>query len=471
MRQVPPLIPQAEIETQRQIIGEIEGLSKRPNSYTIITYGCQMNAHDSETLSGMLVGMGIGQAASKEEADLIIFNTCCIRDNAERKALGNMTWLKQLKKKRPELVLCVCGCMMQQPQMAEIILRQYPFFDVAFGTHNLYRFPSLLLKALETRRQVIEVRDEEGCVAEGMPIRREHSTRAYLTIIYGCNNFCSYCIVPYVRGRERSRDPDVILREVEGLLAEGVQEITLLGQNVNSYGNDIAGEASFPLLLRRLDKLGVPRVRFMTSHPKDLSDELISAMADSPRVARHVHLPVQSGSDSVLKAMNRIYTRDRYLERVSAIRRAMPEIALTTDVIVGFPGESEVDFEDTLSLIRQVRYDSAYTFIYSPRQGTRAADFPGVVSSHVATDRITRLIAAQEQITGEVFNGLVGSRQRVLVEEESRRNSAQVAGKCDRGITCNFAGDKSLIGSFVPVLITSARHNTLTAKVIACEED
>lgn len=463
-REASPLVPAEEIAAQRGTMREVAGMDMRPASYHIVTYGCQMNAHDSETLGGMLCEMGMAEAATREDADLIIFNTCCIRDNAERKALGNMTWLKQLKKKRPELVLCVCGCMMQQPKMAQIILRQYPFFDVAFGTHNLHRFPSLLLRALETRRQVIEVQDEEEGIAEGMPVRRESPFKAYLTIMYGCNNFCSYCIVPYVRGRERSRDPEAILREAESLLERGVQEIMLLGQNVNSYGNDLSGDASFPLLLRRLDALGVPRIRFMTSHPKDLSDALVETMAESKHIARHLHLPVQSGSDAILSAMNRVYSREQYLDRVAKLRAAIPDIALTTDLIVAFPGETEADFADTVSLVEAVRYDSAYTFIYSPRDGTRAARFPNAIDPAIATERITRLIDAQERITAQIHQQLVGTRQVVLVEEVSRRDAQQVAGKCDRGITCNFSGDADLIGHFVSVEITAAGHNTLKAK-------
>ncbi len=463
-REAPPVVPEQEMEAQRLSMREVAGFADGPKTYHIVTYGCQMNAHDSETLSGMLTDMGMAAAPSREEADLIVFNTCCIRDNAERKALGNMTWLKQLKQKRPDLVLCVCGCMMQQQKMAQIILRRYPFFDVAFGTHNLHRFPSLLLRALETRRQVIEVKDETGSIAEGMPIRRESPHKAYVTIMYGCDNFCSYCIVPYVRGRERSRDPDAIVREAEALLQDGVSEIMLLGQNVNSYGNDLSGDASFPRLLSRLDALGVPRIRFMTSHPKDLSDDLIAAMADSPRVANHLHLPVQAGSDATLQAMNRGYTRGEYLSRVHALKSAMPDIALTTDLIVGFPGETEDDFLQTLSLVQEVRYDSAYTFIFSPREGTRAARLPDPVDPDVAADRIARLIAAQEKITAEIYEGLVGTRQTVLVEESARRSAHQVAGKCGRNITVNFVGGKDLIGRFVDVVITGAGHNTLKAQ-------
>lgn len=464
-RTEPVHVSAQEVAEQQAVAQTIAEMPDRPQRYHIITYGCQMNAHDSETLSGMLEAMGMAVAPTRETADLILFNTCCIRDNAERKALGNMTWLKQLKAKRPELMLCVCGCMIQQERMAQVILRQYPFFDVAFGTHNLHRFPSLLRRALETRRQVIEITSEDGCIVEGMPVRRESPFKAYLTIMYGCNNYCSYCIVPYVRGRERSRAMDAILRETEVLLEDGVQEIMLLGQNVNSYGNDLSdADASFATLLRRLDALGVSRIRFMTSHPKDLSDALIDAMAASPHVARHLHLPVQSGSDTILSAMRRVYTRDTYLDRVSALRRAIPDIALTTDLIVGFPGETDADFTDTLSLLKAVRYDSAFTFIYSPREGTSSALLDDAIPEAVATERITRLIAAQEQISAEIFHSLIGTSQHVLVEEVSRRNAGQVAGKGERNITCNFDGPPDLIGTFVPVEITSAGHNTLKAR-------
>lgn len=461
-REKAPIVSAEEMQALALAAAEVRALGDKPQLYHIITYGCQMNAHDSEKIAGMLEDMGMQATDVREDADLILFNTCCIRDNAERRALGNMTWLKQLKRQRPEMVLCVCGCMMQQPKMAEIILRQYPFFDVAFGTHNLHRLPELLLRALETRRQVIEVTaDDRAEIAEGMPVRRESEHNAYVTIMYGCNNFCSFCIVPYVRGRERSRDEDAILREAEDLLKSGVREIMLLGQNVNSYGNDLHGETSFPRLLTRLAEVGVPRIRFMTSHPKDLSDALIQAMADTPAIARHLHLPVQSGSDAMLKTMNRIYTRAEYMERVAALRAAMPALALTTDIIVGFPGETDADFDDTLSLAQAIRYDSAYTFIYSPREGTRAARLPNQIAEDVAKARIAKLIETQERITAEVYGGLVGTRQRVLVTDVSRRDAAHIAGKCDRNITVNFAGDASLIGQFVDVTIQRAGHNTL----------
>ena len=310
-------------------------LPDRPRSYHIVTYGCQMNAHDSEKLAGILTRMGMDEAADRREADLVIFNTCCVRDNAERRALGNVTWLKELKKEKPGLLIGVCGCIVQQPGMAERILRQYRFIDLAFGTHNLHRLPSLLLALLTQKTRVVSVTDEENLIAEDLPVRRLSPYHAFITIMYGCDNFCSYCIVPYVRGRERSRRADDILREAEGLLKSGVREIMLLGQNVNSYG---AGTGdSFPGLLRRLDALGVERIRFMTSHPKDLSDDLIAAMAECSHVCNHLHLPVQSGNDEILRRMNRRYTREAYLGKVEKLRAAVPGIGLTTDLIVSFP--------------------------------------------------------------------------------------------------------------------------------------
>lgn len=463
-------VTEQEMAEQREAARRVREIEDRPRSYFIVTYGCQMNAHDSEILAGMMNEMGMTPAAAREEAELILFNTCCIRDNAERKALGNMTWLKELKRQNPRLVLCACGCMIQQPRMAKVILRQYPFFDIAFGTHNLHKFPSILERALETRRQVISIEDGDGCIAEGLPCSSESKITSYLSIMYGCNNFCSYCIVPYVRGRERSRAQDDILREAERLLEGGAKEIMLLGQNVNSYGNDRDDGATFPGLIRRLDALGVPRIRFMTSHPKDLSDDLIEAMASSKHCAHHFHLPVQAGSDAILKAMNRIYDRETYLRRVESLRKAMPHIALTTDIIVGFPGETDADFEDTLSLVKQVRYDSAYTFIYSPREGTRAAEMPNPVPQEVASARLARLIETQERISAEVLESLVGTEQRVLVEEVSKRADNQVAGKCTRNITVNFDGGEALIGSFARVRVTAAGHNTLKGEFVSTEE-
>ena len=471
MRKETILISPEEMAQQRAFAREFALRSDRPQTYFIVTYGCQMNAHDSEKLAGMLEEMGMTPAPSREEADFVLHNTCCIRDNAERKALGNVTWLKEIKKERPELLIGVCGCMVQEPGMAEKLLRQYPFVDLAFGTGNIHRLPELLLRAVDTRRRVVAVPDEQSTLIEGLPIRRESPFQSYVTIMYGCNNFCSYCIVPYVRGRERSRSADDILREIEGLQKQGVQEIMLLGQNVNSYGNDVPGGVTFPQLLRRVTQTGIPRVRFMTSHPKDLSDELIAEMAQNPVLCRHLHLPVQSGSNRVLQAMNRRYTRESYLEKVEKIRKAAPDVGLTTDLIVAFPGETDAEFEETMDLVRRVGFDSAFTFIYSPRTHTRAAEMPGRIDPAVATERIERLIALQEEMTARRFREMIGKTESVLVTGQSRRSEKQITGKCSRNISVNFEGDAGLIGRIVPVKITGQSKTTLKGEQLKGEED
>ena len=461
MREEIKRISDEELERQHGFMRQVRFHPDRPKTYYIVTYGCQMNAHDSEKLAGMLEEMGMEPAAERTQADIVLHNTCCIRDNAERKALGNVTWLKEIKKERPELLIGVCGCMIQQEEMAQKLLRQYPFIDLAFGTGNLYRMPEYLLEAIENKSRIIRVEQEASTVAEGLPIRRESDIKAYITVMYGCNNYCSYCIVPYVRGRERSRRADDIVREAEGLVRSGVKEIMLLGQNVNSYGLDGDEGVSFAQLLRRVSQTGIERIRFMTSHPKDLSDALIDEMANNPVIAPHLHLPVQSGNDRILHEMNRRYTRAHYLSRVRALRGAMPDIGLTTDLIVAFPGETEQEFEDTLSLVEEVRYDSAYTFIYSPRKGTKAAEMPGQIDPETASRRIERLIAAQERITGEILGSMRGQTVQVLVEGASRRRAAQLTGKSGRNINVNFNGSADDIGRIIPVRVTGAGSNTL----------
>ena len=431
--------------------------------YHIVTYGCQMNAHDSEKIAGMLERMGMCQAAERDEADLVLYNTCCVRENAERRALGNVGWLKELKKVKPELMIVVCGCMVQQQGMAQKLMKRYPFVDIAIGTHDLAALPDMLRGLLDGRGHALKVSDIDGIVVEGLPVKRTNPYHAYVTIMYGCNNFCSYCIVPYVRGRERSRLPEDILSEVRQLNESGVKEIMLLGQNVNSYAG---GGMDFAQLLSEVDKIGIERVRFMTSHPKDLSDALIDVMANSRHICRQLHLPVQHGSDRILDAMNRRYTYEHYMELVGKLRAAMPDIGLSTDLIVGFPGETDEDFRRTIELVKNVRYDSAYTFIYSPRQGTVAADMPDQVPDEVARERIHELIAVQEQITSEVYSAQVGRRERVLVEGVSARRDTEITGRTERGITVNFAGDAAMIGSTVDVEITGAGHNTLKGRLI-----
>ena len=457
MRKEPVFISQKEIGEQSEAMDALRAMATRPQSYHIVTYGCQMNAHDSEKLAGMLLMMGMREAPDRKQADLVLFNTCCVRENAERRALGNIIWLKQLKNEKPELIIAVCGCMIQQPYMADRILEQYPFIDLAFGTHNLYRLPTLLLEAVEKKRRVISVCSEENLIAEGLPVKRLSGYKAYITIMYGCDNFCTYCIVPSVRGRERSRRMEDILKEAEDLKKSGVQEIMLLGQNVNSYGSG----KEFPKLLKALDGIGIPRIRFMTSHPKDLSDELIDVMAHGKHICNHLHLPVQSGSDAVLKRMNRGYTRDQYIERVRALRAAVPDIGITTDFIVGFPGETEEQFMESVSLVGEIGYDAAFTFIYSPRVGTAAAKLREQIPTEVSTERIKRLIRAVETGTETIHKELVGSTEEVLVEGLSKRAKTMVSGKGRRNITVTFAGDQRDIGKLIKVRITSAAVNTL----------
>jgi len=462
----PVYVTEAERLEQEHAIAQILDMDERPQSFHIVTYGCQMNAHDSEKLAGMLLQMGMTEADDRRNADLVLFNTCCVRDNAERRALGNVTWLKELKKEKPELIIGVCGCMVQQPQMAQKILKQYRFIDLAFGTHNLYKLPSLLLNLLLKKTRVVSVSSEDTLIAEGLPVKRLNAHHAYITIMYGCDNYCSYCIVPYVRGHERSRRMIDILHEAEGLVNNGVQEIMLLGQNVNSYGNGSENGDTFPKLLRELDRMGVPRIRFMTSHPKDLSDELIEVMAGGKHICNHLHLPVQCGNNEILRLMNRRYTRENYLRKVEKLRAAVPDIGLTTDLIVSFPGETEEQFEDTCSLVREVGYDAAFTFIYSPREGTQAARMPGRIPDDESTRRIEKLIREVEASTARVHESMIGKQEYVLIEGLSKRDPHKVSGKGTRNITVTLDGSSDDIGKIIPVTITSAAVNTLRGERI-----
>ena len=458
-------VTEAEKERQRMLIQQIRDLPHRPQTYHIVTYGCQMNAHDSEKIAGMLEEMGIAAADKKEDADFVIFNTCCVRDNAERRALGNVTWLKEIRRNRPQMMIAVCGCMVQEPGMAEKIMKQYSFVDLAFGTANLHQFPELLYTALNSDRNVVVVSSEER-IAEGIPVHRLRRESAYVTIMYGCDNFCSFCIVPYVRGRERSRRPEDIIREAADLQSKGVREIMLLGQNVNSYGKGLDNPMNFAELLRQLDQLEIPRIRFMTSHPKDLSDELISVMSDSRHILPQFHLPVQSGNDEILRRMNRHYTREEYLDRVSKLRAAIPDIGLSTDIIVGFPGETEPQFEDTLSLVEEVRFDSAFTFIYSPRKGTRAAAMEDQVPEQIANQRIRKLIELQETLQKKTLQRFVGMEEEVLIEGFSKRSMDAVSGKGKHAVSITMPGTASDIGQIVRCRVTGVKNNTLTAERI-----
>lgn len=461
----PVHITPEELAEQRHYAAMVSAMAQRPASYHVVTYGCQMNAHDSEKLAGMLRDMGMQEAADRTEADFVIFNTCCVRDNAERRALGNVTWLKEVRKQNPRLVIAVCGCMIQQPGMAEKILKQYKFVDLAFGTSNLYKLPELLYRTLNSDRTVIQV-DDRDSIAEDLPIKRLRSDAAYITIMYGCDNFCSYCIVPYVRGRERSREMEAILKEARELKEAGVKEIMLLGQNVNSYGKGLDGDVSFAKLLRALDDMGIERIRFMTSHPKDLSDELIQAMGECRHVLPQFHLPVQAGNNEILQRMNRRYTREQYLEKVRKLREAVPGIGLTTDIIVGFPGETEEQFQDTLSIVQEVGYDSAFTFIYSPRTGTVAAKMDDQVPEDIATDRIKRLIAAQEEGQRKAMSRFIGMEEEVLVEGLSRRSDKDVSGHGRHGVSITLPGNKKDIGKIIRVRVTTMKNNTLVGERI-----
>ena len=461
----PVIITREQLEEQRHYAAQVAAMANCPRSYHVVTYGCQMNAHDSEKLSGMLADMGMTEAPTREEADFVIFNTCCVRDNAERRALGNVTWLKEVRKKNPNLIIAVCGCMIQQPGMAEKILKQYKFVDLAFGTSNIWRLPELLHRTINSDRAVVVVEDEDS-IAENLPVRRLRTDAAYITIMYGCDNFCSYCIVPYVRGRERSREPEAILAEARELHASGVKEIMLLGQNVNSYGKGFENGMNFPELLRRLDEIGIPRIRFMTSHPKDLSDELIEVLGASKHILPQFHLPVQHGNDEILRRMNRRYTREQYLDKVRKLRAAVPGIGLTTDIIVGFPGETEEQFLDTLSIVEEVGYDSAFTFIYSPRTGTVAAGMDDQIPEDVATDRIKRLIAAQEAGQRKAMVRFLGTEEEVLVEGLSRRSDKAVSGHGRHGVSITFPGTEADIGQIVRVRVTEMKNNTLMAERI-----
>ena len=435
-------------------------------SYYIDTYGCQMNAHDSESLAGILEIMGYVPAQAREEADIIVFNTCCVRENAENRIKGNIGAVKPLKEKRPDLITVVCGCMTQQPGVAESLKKTFSFIDIVMGSGCVHKLPELLLEVLSGRRTAPLLSGPNEAITEHTPVKRVRKESAYINIMYGCNNFCSYCIVPYVRGRERSRRSEDILEEARALAGDGCLEIVLLGQNVNSYGKD-SGEISFAQLLRRLDKIdGIKRISFMTSHPKDLSEELIDAMAQCEHVSNQLHLPVQSGSDRILRLMNRKYTRAHYMDLVRSIREHIPDIGLSTDLIVGFPGETDEDFEDTLSLCREIGFASAFTFIYSKRSGTPAASMPEQVPLKIKRERIMKLIEVVEEGALRVSQNYLGKEYEVLVESLSRRSGSMLSGRTSCGRTVTFKGEPSLIGSFANVKITQIKKNTLAGELI-----
>lgn len=443
-----------------------DNLNKK-ESFFISTFGCQMNEEDSEKMSGMLKSMGYEKAENKEEASIIIFNTCCVRENAELKVFGNLGALKGLKKKRPDLIIGICGCMMQQKGMAEEIMEKFPFVDMIFGTHNAYKFPEYLNRVKQEGKAVCEIYNEETEIVEGLPLDRESSIKAFVTIMYGCNNFCTYCIVPYVRGRERSRKPEDIENEIKDLVANGYKEITLLGQNVNSYGKGLDEEIDFAKLLRRINEIdGLERIRFMTSHPKDLSDDVIYAIRDCEKICEQIHLPVQSGSDDILKKMNRHYDREKYLSIIEKIKKEIPGVAITTDIIVGFPGESEEDFEGTLDMIKEVEYDSAFTFIYSRRKYTPADMMLNQVDDSVKHERFNRLVEVVNEICAKKNLEYEGKCVEVLVEGPSKNDDNKLMGRTRTGKLVNFTGSKDSIGKLVNVKITKASSFSLKGEEV-----
>lgn len=436
--------------------------------YCVVTYGCQMNLHESEKISGILSGMGMSAVNEPENADVVVFNTCCIRDTAERRALGNIGKMKELKKKNKNLLIVVTGCMTQQNGFAENMKERYQYVDVILGTHNISDLENQIRIRLEKKKRVAAVLDTDGYIDdETTPVRRTSFPNAWVNINYGCNNFCTYCIVPYVRGRERSRDMKSIISECEKLINDGYKEITLLGQNVNSYGNDVPDEnVNFANLLREVAKIdGKFRIRFMTSHPKDLTEDVVKAIRDNDKICNNIHLPIQAGSNSVLKNMNRRYTREHYLGLIDMIRRYLPDCGITTDIMVGFPYETEEDFLDTMDIVEKVRFSTAFTFIYSVRKGTKAAEMPQI-PYEIKQNRIKRLIARQNEITEEISKDYVGNVYEILVEGMQEKKNGYVVGRTESGRLVSAKGDESMIGEFKNVKITAVKNAQLLGEIL-----
>ena len=429
----------------------------RPLTFCVTTFGCQMNARDSEKLEGILEAAGY-QKSDEEHADFVIYNTCTVRENANLRVYGRLGYLNSRKKKNPHMMIGLCGCMMQEPHVVEKIKKSYRFVDLIFGTHNIYKFAELLVNRFESDRMVIDIWKDTDKIVEDLPVDRKYSFKSGVNIMFGCNNFCSYCIVPYVRGRERSRNPKDIIREIEHLVEDGVVEVMLLGQNVNSYGKNLEQPMTFAQLLQEIEKIeGLERIRFMTSHPKDLSDELIEVMAKSRKICRHLHLPLQSGSTDVLNKMNRHYTKEDYLKLAEKIKTAIPDISLTTDIIVGFPGETEEDFQETLYVVIKVRYDSAITFIYSRRTGTPAAVVENQVPEHVVKDRFDRLLKEVQRISEEMSSRLTGTVQEVLAEEINSHDETLISGRLSNNLLVHFPGTEEDIGKLIRVSLDECR--------------
>ncbi len=462
-------IPAEELAGQREIMARVRSLtesSPRPMLAFVDTYGCQQNESDSEKLRGMLSEMGYGFTRDESEADVVVINTCAVREHAEQRILGNVGALSHTKRANRDQIIAMCGCMVQEPGMAERIKRSYPYVDLVFGPHVVWRFPEYLERLLKKRKRIFDTTDDGGAIAEGLPVLRDGNVKAWLSIMYGCNNFCSYCIVPYVRGRERSRRPEDVIREARELVEAGYKDITLLGQNVNSYGKDLPDGVDFADIIRMVNDIpGEFLIRFMTSHPKDAGERLFAAMAECGKAARHIHLPFQAGSDRILAAMNRRYTKADYLEKVRLARSYMPDVVLTSDVIVGFPGETEEDFMETMDVLEQVRFDALFTFIYSKRPGTPAAELADDTPREVKQERFERLLDLQNRISGEKHAEYVGRTVRVLVDAESADERADMLGRTNGGRLVHITG-KAAIGSFADVEIKDSNTWALYGRLV-----
>ncbi|MCR4757104.1 MAG: tRNA (N6-isopentenyl adenosine(37)-C2)-methylthiotransferase MiaB [Butyrivibrio sp.] len=450
-----------QLEFIEKAKGYVEELKKelgRTPTACVVTFGCQMNARDSEKLVAILKLVGYEETES-ENADFVIYNTCTVRDNADQRVLGRLGACSSHKKKNPHMKIAICGCMMQEQSAVEKIQKSYRFVDLIFGTHNIYKFAELLCTSFESDRMIIDIWKETDKIVEDLPVLRKYPFKSGVNIMFGCNNFCTYCIVPYVRGRERSRSPKDIIRECEKLAKDGVKEVMLLGQNVNSYGLDFKEDdpnrISFPQLLDEVTKVeGIERVRFMTPHPKDLSDELIDVIARNPKIARHIHLPLQSGSTEILRRMNRRYTKEAYLELVDKIRKRLPDVALTTDIIVGFPGETPADVDETIDVVKKASFDNAFTFIYSKRTGTPAAGFEDQVPEAEVKENFDRLLKVVQETARQTTEKYQGITASVLVEGVNEHDSSLLTGRLSNNTLVHFPGDESLIGSFVNVKLT-----------------
>ena len=445
------------IEKAKDIFAEKCKEADKTLTFCVTTFGCQMNARDSEKLVGILEQIGYVEEPDEEKADFVIYNTCTVRENANLRVYGRLGQLGRIKKKNPHMMIALCGCMMQEPEVVEKLKKSYRFVDLIFGTHNIYKFAELLTNSMQSDRMVIDIWKDTDKIVEDLPVERKYSFKSGVNIMFGCNNFCSYCIVPYVRGREKSREPEAIIEEIKGLVADGVTEVMLLGQNVNSYGKTLEHPVTFAQLLKQVEAIeGLKRIRFMTSHPKDLSDELIRTMAESKKVCHHLHLPMQSGSSRILKIMNRRYDKEKYLELVAKIRNAVPDISLTTDIIVGFPGETEEDFQDTLDVVEKCDFDSAFTFIYSKRSGTPAAKMENQVPEDVVKDRFDRLLALVQEKGRKASSRFEGTVQEILVEEESREKGI-FTGRTEYNLLVHFPGCQDLIGKYVKVKLDTCK--------------